>query len=129
MSEKGIKYYLPAYLQFTVRDYHGSDSIPDGLVLTLTLPTEMDVVMSALDARRYRIDTDMPTIDWNDHHQTRLRDMDQSVHRFVERYGQFTGAQGRVILHFLEHMRDEYGEDFFNNEPGVAIERYWFQFA
>lgn len=129
LSKEGLKYYLPAYLRFAVRDYAEADSIPDNLILNLTLPTEMDIVVSALDVKRYRMDEDMPKIDWNDIHQARLRDANQDVHRFIERYGQFSFAQSRAIYHFLAFMRDEHGKDYWDNEPNVAIERYWFQFA
>lgn len=129
LSKKGLKYYLPAYLLFAVRDYAGSDSIPDSLVFFLTLPAEVDVIQSALIAKRYRMNESIPTVDWNKKYQERLHDTDDRVHRFIDRNSQFTQVQSRAILHFLEYMRDEHGEDFFNNEPQIAIERYWFQFA
>ncbi|RZK16158.1 MAG: hypothetical protein EOO56_20565, partial [Hymenobacter sp.] len=39
LSKRGLKYYLTAYLGFAVRAYAEADSIPDGLILSLTLPT------------------------------------------------------------------------------------------
>jgi len=129
LSKKGLKYYLPAYLRLAVRDYIGADSIPDGLVFSLTLPTEVDAVLSAAAATRYQLTTDISATSQNEYYQDLLRDTNNRVHRFIDRYGQFNQAQSQAILHFLEYMRDEHGEDFFNNEPAVAIERYWFQFA
>ena len=129
LSKKGLKYYLPAYLQFAIRDYTGADSIPDGLISTLTLPAQIDEVRSALDTKRYQLVEKMPKIDWNNYHQKRLRDLNESVHWFIDRHSQFDAAQGRAIYHFLCFMRDEHGTDYWNNEPQIAIERYWFQFA
>lgn len=129
MTKKGFNYYLPAYLCFTVRDYSGADSIPDNLIVSMTLPAEIDVIISMFNTKRYQMNEYLPKIDWDETHQRQLRDMNQSVHGFIDRYGQFNAAQGRAIYHFLVFMRDEYGKDFFNNEPQVAIERYWFQFA
>lgn len=103
--------------------------IPDNIILSLTLPTEVDVTLSAYRVKQYQLDEDMPKVDWNDIHQNRLQHLNEEVHGFIAHANQFTHAQSRAILHFLEYMRDEYGEDFFNNEPQVAIERYWFQFA
>ena len=78
---------------------------------------------------RYQFSTNTSIASQNEYYQTSLRGTDERIHNFIDNYSQFTYAQGRAILHFLEYMRDEYGGDFFNNEPQVAIERYWFQFA
>jgi hypothetical protein len=129
LSRHGFKYYLPSFLQFAVRSYAEAAMIPDNIILSLTLPTEVDVTLSAYRVKLYQLDKDMPKVDWNDIHQNRLQHLNEEVHRFITHASQFNPAQGRAILHFLEYMRDEYGGDFFNNEPQVAIERYWFQFA
>jgi len=129
LSKKGLKYYWPAYLRFAVRDYVAADSIPDSLVFFLTLPTEVDVMLSAVAATRYPLAVNTSLDAENEYYQSCLRDTNERVHSFIDNYGQFNQAQSRAILYFLEYMRDEHGEDFFNNEPAVAIERYWFQFA
>lgn len=129
LSDQGLKYYLPAFIGFAVREYVESDSIPDDMVNSMTLPAEIDELKSALYQKRYRWDQNMPAIDWDEHTRERLRDMNGWVHYFFKRYGQFDRAQSRAILHFLEYLRDQHGEDYLNNEPAVAIERYWFQFA
>lgn len=128
-SKKGLRYYLPAFLQFAVREYSGSNSVPPNLIYNLTLPAEVDVVQSVLEAARYEVSTNSSAVSQNEYYQSNLRDINDRVHSFIDDYSQFTHAQSRAILHFLEYMRDKYGEDFFNNEPQVAIERYWFQFA
>jgi hypothetical protein len=129
LSKKGLKYYLPAFLCFAVRDYSGSDAIPDNLVYGLILPTEIDMLVSAFSTRPSRLSTDTALSSLNEEHQARLLTTDVRVHNFINNYGQFNRAQGRAILHFLEHMHDEYGEDFYGKEPEMAIQRYWFQFA
>lgn len=129
LEKKGLKYYLPAFMVFAVRDYTGSYSIPDNIIFQLTLPAEMDVVVSALNTRLYRLDTDRPISYWNEYYQSRLLGVNGEAHDFIDRSAQFSPAQGRAILHFLEYMRDEYGEDFLRDQPNIAIERYWFQFA
>jgi hypothetical protein len=129
LSRAGLRYYLPAYLHFAVRDYAAADAIPDRLIQALTLPAEIDEVLSALATSQYGFADTLPDIDWPAFHQTRLRELDQRVHDFIHRYGQFTAAQGRTILHFLEYMQQAHGLDYLDNEPGIAITRYWFQFA
>lgn len=129
LGKKGLKYYLPAFLRFVTRDYAESDAIPDNLIANLTLPTEMDVLQSALSARPDQLGADTSLVSLNEYYQARLRATNERVHRFIDHYGQFNQAQSRAILHFLEHVRDEYGEDFFHEEPEIAIQRYWFQFA
>ena len=129
LSKTGFKHYLPAYLRLALRQYEAADMIPDNLMLALTLPTEADIVLSALDIRRYGLDENMPGVDWNDILQSRLRNLDQETHDFIDRYRQFSHTQGRVIYQFLAFMRDEHGPDFQRKEPETAIERYWFQFA
>ena len=129
LSKKGLKYYLPAYLRFAVRAYAEADSIPDGLIFTLTLPTEVDEAISAFNTKRYGLVERMPGINWNEYYQGRLSDVNKKMHRFIDRHSQFTPAQSRSIYHFLVHMRDAHGQDYLNKEPDIAIERYWFQFA
>jgi len=129
LSRAGLRYYLPAYLHFAVRDYAAADAIPDRLIQALTLPAEIDEVLSALATSQYGFADTLLGIDWPAFHQTRLRELDQRVHDFIHRYGQFTAAQGRTILHFLEYMQQAHGLDYLDNEPGIAITRYWFQFA
>lgn len=129
LSKEGLKYYLPAFLRFALRDYLAADAIPGSLIFFMTLPAEIDVLLSALATKRYRIDESTPTIDWNEQYQRRLRDVNERVHSFIYNYGQFNLAQSRVILHFLEYVRDKHGEDYFDNEPAIAIQRYWFHFA
>ena len=129
LSRAGFKYYLPAFMRFALTDYRTADMVPDNLILSLTLPIEADIITSAIDIKRYQMDEKMPSVDWNDILQNRLQSLNQSVHEFIARAALFSNAQSRVIYQFLAYMRDEHSNDFLNQEPAVAIERYWFQFA
>ncbi|RZJ87971.1 MAG: hypothetical protein EOO60_11620 [Hymenobacter sp.] len=135
LSNQGLRYYLPAYLCYSIREYAEADSIPDGLVFIMTLPTEADIMLSALELTLGTVSlspaypTPAAARSEHDYLQIRLQNLNRQVHRFIDSWHQFSPAQGRAILHFLEYLRDEHGQDYFDNEPAVAIERYWFQFA
>ena len=127
LSRRGLKYYLPAYRGFAVRAYAEADSIPDGLIFSLTLPTAQGDLATASQVAQ--LAAQRPAMDWRATLQTGQNELPERVSYFLDRYGQFGGAQGRAIYHFLVFMRENYGHDYFNDEPNVAIQRYWFQFA
>ena len=129
LSKRGLKYYLPAYLGFAVRAYAEADSIPDGLIFSLTLPTAQDEVAIASNGEPTQLQEPLPVGDEQVLPQTRQDELSKRVSYFLDRYGQFGGAQGRAIYHFLVFMRENYDRDYFNGEPNVAIQCYWFQFA
>ncbi|RZL14840.1 MAG: hypothetical protein EOO62_04415 [Hymenobacter sp.] len=127
LSKRGLKYYLPAYLGFAVRAYAEADSIPDGLIFSLTLPTAQGDLATARQVAQ--LAAQRPEMDWRATLQTCQDELPERVSYFLDRYGQFGGAQGRAIYHFLVFMRENHGRDYFNDEPNIAIQRYWFQFA
>lgn len=129
LSKRGLKYYLPAYLGFAVRAYAEADSIPDGLIFSLTLPTEQDEVAIAADKEHTHLQELLPAGDEQTLPQIRPDELSKRASYFLDRHEQFGGALGRAIYHFLVFMRENYGHDYFNDEPNVAIQRYWFQFA
>lgn len=132
LSHRGLRYYLPAYLHYSVRAYREADSIPDGLLFIMELPTEADIMRSALRSKTspFRAHSGPEALqEAYDSFQDRLCNLDDAVHRFIDRWSQFSPTQSRAILHFLEYLRDEHGQDYPDDEPAVAIERYWFQFA
>jgi hypothetical protein len=129
LSKRGLKYYLPAYLRFAVRAYAEADSIPDGLIFSLTLPTEHDKIAAKSDAEPSQSAQQLPTCDEYIPAQTCRAELSERVNYFLDRYGQFNGTQSRAIYHFLVFMREKYGHDYFSDEPNVAIQRYWLQFA
>ncbi|RZK27871.1 MAG: hypothetical protein EOO63_12470 [Hymenobacter sp.] len=132
LSSQGLHYYLPAYLHYCVREYTEADSISDGLVFSMTLPTEVDIVQSVIHLKTspFRAHSSPEALKKEyDFYQKRLHNLNDTVHRFINRWHVFSPVQCRVILHFLEFLRDEHGQDYPVDEPAVAIERYWFQFA
>lgn len=129
LSTRGLKYYLPAYLHFAVRAYAEADSIPDGLIFSLTLPTEEDDLAVNFDAEPKQLTEQLLAGEWAASPQTRRYELSERVEYFLDRYGQFSGAQGRAIYHFLVFMREKHGHEYFNDEPNIAIQRYWYQFA
>jgi hypothetical protein len=132
LSNQGLRHYLPAYMCYSIREYAEADSIPDGLVFIMKLPTEVDIMLSALRAItspfQAHPNASAVTSEYT-YFQNRLHDLNDTVHRFIGRWHQFSPAQGRAILHFLEHLRDKHGQDYLDNELDITIERYWFQFA
>lgn len=129
LSKIGFKYYLPAFMRFAITDFHGADMIPDNIILRLRLPIEADVITSAIEIRELKMDENMPSIDWNEILQSRLKSIESSIHNFIAKASLFNTEQSRAIYQFLVYMRDVQGAEFFNDEPDVAIQRYWFQFA
>jgi hypothetical protein len=101
-------------------------------VFIMKLPTEVDIMLSALRAITSPFqappNASAVTSEYT-YFQNRLHDLNDTVHRFIGRWHQFSPAQGRAILHFLEHLRDKHGQDYLDNELDITIERYWFQFA
>lgn len=124
----GYKYYLPAFLIFVVDDYYEADTLTDNLILQLTLPTEIDVAIMAQTLGSPDVQERFPSTDFTAILQSQLQSMNQSVHRFIDRFRSFTPEQGRVAKHFLAFMGEEHRDDFLRQEPAIAIERYWFQF-
>lgn len=129
MSREGFKYYLPAFMCSLIRD---SSVVDDGIsmiIQLLRLPTEIDIALMADKIQRYDVASKLPDVDLNEVLQNQLTHTNKSVNTFIARAIQFTTAQGRAIYHFLVYTRDEYGDEFLSGEAGLAIERYWFQFA
>ena len=132
MSEQGFKYYLPAFMCSLLRDRTIVGDGIDVMIILLKLPTEIDIAVVAEQLQRYAVPSKVPTALLNEVLQNQLAQTNDSINEFIARASQFTQAQGRAICQFLTYIRDEFnGEDdaFLNSEAGLAIRRYWFQFA
>lgn len=129
MSREGFRYYLPAFMCSLLRDNSVIDDGISMVVQLLRLPTEIDIAVMAEKIQRYDVASKLPAVDLNEVLQNQLTYTNKSVNTFIARAIQFTPAQGRAIYHFLVYARDEYGDEFLSEEAGLAIERYWFQFA
>lgn len=132
MSEQGFKYYLPAFMCSLLRDRTIVGDGIDVMIILLKLPTEIDTAVVAEHLQRYAVPSKVSTALLNDVLQNQLAQTNDSINEFIARASQFTQAQGRTICHFLTYIRDEFNEEddaFLNSEAGLAIRRYWFQFA
>lgn len=129
LSNAGFAYYLPAFLVSLVRNFQPSHHGIDAVVGLLKLPTEINGVAVANLLGQYELASQQPNVDFTGILQSHLAQANADIHRFIARASQFTAAQGRAICHFLAFIRDERGEAVVNNEPELAIQRYWFQFA
>lgn len=129
LSDAGFAYYLPAFLVFLVRDFQSNHHGIDAVVDLLKLPTEINGVAVANLLGQYELASQQPKVDFTGILQSHLAQTNADIHRFVARASQFTPVQGRAVCHFLAFIRDERGAGFVNNEPELAIQRYWFQFA
>lgn len=132
MSKQGFKYYLPAFMCSLLRDRTIVGDGIDVMIILLKLPTEIDIAVVAEQLQRFAVPSKVPTALLNDVLQNQLAQTNDSINEFIARASQFTQAQGRAICHFLTYIRSEFnGEDdaFLNSEVGLAIRRYWFQFA
>lgn len=125
LSPAGFKYYLPAYLCYAVQAYAEADSIPDGLIFALTLPAEVSEVLAAYQCTPPQLRENLPAIAWESYPP----ELQSQAHYYLSRYQQFNAAQGRALYCFLAYMRAEHGSEYWQDEPEVAIARYWGWFA
>ncbi len=128
-SHEAFNYYLPAFLIFVVNDFYNADDLSDNLVLALTLPSEIDVVVVANAVKRYKIDQQMPDIDFDEILRNQLHYKNQDIHNFIARVTQLTRDQGQAINHYLTFMKQEFSGEFTDGELEKAMDRYWFIFA
>jgi len=130
MSPEGYRFYLPAFLFYSVTDFFRADTIPDEVIRTLTPPDESDI--DGVD-RTAAENPEMQPLGPEEWRGTlaMLKEPRSCVvlrRRFEERVSGFDGPTSLAIRRFLEHMRDAYGKEFPNQEPQTAIGRYWHRF-
>lgn len=130
LSPEGYRFYLPAFMIYSIEDFYAADVIPDNVIQTLTFPQKSDIDRIRESAKRHQELQPFSDDDW----ELMLRTMAEKYEDgsleciFQERVSGFDAEQRRVIRQFLEDMEDAYGEEFPNNEPQTAIDRYWYQF-
>ncbi|HLP88146.1 MAG TPA: DUF6714 family protein [Nostocaceae cyanobacterium] len=129
MTPQAYRFYLPAYLSIVIREFEEAEVLIDNTVFDLTLPVEADI----LNKLNIIQNSNSPLSDGNQDMISQilideLSYSTQKVHRFIERMSGFNQQQGQAIRYFLEYLNFEKQDDFLNNEPRVAIERYWFIF-
>jgi hypothetical protein len=107
LTPEGFRFYLPAFMLICLLDYYRADVTSRHVVNCLTLHL-------AADGRWKPSEAEEKERWWHDW--------------FFERVSGFSPLQAQVIREFLEYMRDIHGEDFWDQEPQTALERYWHQF-
>ncbi len=130
LTPEGYRFFMPAFMVYSVKDFYGADTIPDEVIQTLTYPEKLDLDRIRGMAKHH---TELQTLhadEWQHIINRLAKTYDEgSVQRlFLQRVSGFDTAQSRVIRQFLEYLQDTYGEEFPDHEPKVAIERYWYQF-
>lgn len=130
LSPAGYRFYLPAFMFYSVTDFYRADVIPDDVIQTLTLPSESDVDQIRELASGH---PEMQPFSSNEWEQLLKKITDTytigSPERiFFERVSGFNLAQCKVIRQFLDYMQHTYDNEFPNQEPQIAIERYWYRF-
>ena len=129
MSHRGFAYYLPAFMTYVVADFDRGAGLADNLIAKLTLPIDMDVAIMAQAIKSTKLDQQMPEVDFLATLQNQLEGRNQDVHNFIARAALLSFEQGWVVQQFLTFLATKHADEYPNNEPTTAIDRYWFQFG
>jgi hypothetical protein len=134
LSPAGFHFYLPAFMTLTVVDYRRADIIPDAIFLLLT-PREL----TDYDEKQRKFEEFAETHpeaakftpeEWRQINEP-MRDMcrtGNAQRRFDARVSRFTQEQAKVIRRFIEYLRDTYADDYTDDAPQKALDRYWNRF-
>lgn len=126
-SCEGFKYYLPAFMLFSIENFDESDDLAFNIVLNLLLPQEIDQIILAYGLSDLPVSASDKAIN-NDIIQDQISNININTSIFIDRASRFSKEQGASIKKYLEYMNENHKEEFIDNEPLTAIERYWFQF-
>jgi hypothetical protein len=127
LSPEGFRFYLPAFMSFSILDPSRADVIPEFLIGALTRPDASDI-----DKVREGLRLLPPKNP--EHGELYLRAMEELYSSgkqerfFFERVSLFDRAQSRVIREFLEYFENR-SEGYYSEEVATAIARYWYQFT
>ncbi len=130
LSPGGYRFYLPAFMFYSVADFYRADVIPDEVIQTLTLPNESDIDQIRDLVSRH---PEMQPFSSNEWEQLLKKMSDTYTSKsperiFFARVSGFNLAQCKVIREVLDYMQHTYGNEFPNREPQIAIDRYWYRF-
>ena len=102
LEHQAYRYFLPAFLLASVREYGRCFDITSDIVATLLHPvTEQRVFRSAVSP--------------------------EDVYTFTCRMRGLTYLQVEVIVDYLKFLCDYHLSDFINNEPRFALDEYWLE--
>lgn len=128
LSPEGYRFYLPAFMIFSIVDFSRAGIIVDEVVRSLTLPRASDIERIRELAAPPEMQPFSPD-EWSrilgTLEKAYLGGEPERV--FLERMSGFDVGQRAVIRQFLEYMRDVHGGDFASDEPTIALDRHWEQ--
>jgi len=102
MTQEAFCYFLPAFMSASISDYATAESLARNLVRALTVPPAEELAGSAYaDDREKFLDT--------------MRGLNKE--------------QGRAVCEFLEYLDIVHGDDYPDNDPRVAVDSFWLDFA
>ncbi|MBJ7535556.1 hypothetical protein JDN40_15725, partial [Rhodomicrobium vannielii ATCC 17100] len=126
LSPEGLHFYLPAFMTISLVDYDRADIIPDSIIAVLTLD-----ILSDYDKRQGEFaDKYFTPEEWRQINEP-MRDMCRTGNAqrwFDARVSRFTQEQAKVIRRFIEYLRDTYADDYTDDAPQKALDRYWNRF-
>jgi len=127
LSPAEYRFYLPAFMVFSVTDFDRANPIPHEVVQSLTLPNLAD-----LERTQKLGELCLEVQPFSNQEWQQVLTVLKENHRngvlekaFFERVSGFNDLQNHAILRFLEYMKDFHSDEFPNGEPQRAIERYW----
>lgn len=117
MTPTAYAYFVPAYMIASIEHYDESDLIPDNLVWGFTLPVSEDID---------QLNTFIAANAGGE--EATHFNVDEETEWFYERVQEFSDNQKKVICRYLLHLMENHAEDYSDNEPQIAIDRYWKKF-
>ncbi len=118
MTDSAYRFFLPCFMAFSILDYRTADVVPEQLIYVLTLPV--------VGAQRIFIPPTLPKEylpeGWDP------VDGEDEVRYFLARHEPLPASCKRAVRLFLEHIDEQYGDEYLDQEPRVALTRYWGQF-
>lgn len=121
------RFYLPAFMVFSVADFDQANPIPHEVVQSLTLPDLADLERTRKLGELHSEVQPFSNEEWQQVLATLEENYRNGVleRAFFERVSGFDDSQNYAILQFLEYMVDSHSNEFLNGELQRAIERYW----
>jgi len=130
MTPAAFRFYLPAFMVFSLTDFERADTIPYKVVHILTPPHPQDVdrAYDAVEPVKHLANLD--EVEWRDVRSLmhKAHEGDGAARLFLERVSGFGDEQGVAIRGFLECMGSVFAANFPLREPQMAIDRYWHRF-
>jgi hypothetical protein len=126
LSKCALKYYIPAFMIATVKDFNKMDDIPDMIIGVFLLPEKEDIIKLYQNVKSFEpIEGITDTIDYNKCEKMALDFFERDRKIFYERMNEFNNEQCKAITLYLEYMKQYKNELWENNDPQIALDRYW----